>query len=74
MDDGEADKGVGEAELGEHQEERRQQRLVGDDQAEEEQEEERFLARHGEARERVAGRDGQREAEDDGQTPPPSSC
>ncbi len=47
--------------------ERRQQRLIGDHQAGEQDEEDDLLARHGEAREAVAGRHGQHQAEDDRQ-------
>ena len=48
--------------LGEHEEERRQQRLVGDDQRQQQEDEDEFLARHREARQRVAGGDRQHQA------------
>ena len=59
--------GVGQLQRGEHEEDRRDQRLVGDDQGEEQEDEEQLLARDREAGERVAGRNGQHEAEDDRQ-------
>ena len=58
---------VGEAELGEHQVERRQHRLIGDHHPGEDQDEEHLLERDGEAGQRVAGGDGEHEAEDDGE-------
>ena len=67
VDDGEAEMGVGESELAEHQVERRQQRLIGDHHARKQQEEPRLFARHLEAGESIARRDREDQAEDDGE-------
>ncbi len=60
VDDREADQRVGQPQRREHEEDRREQRLVGDDQGEEQEDEEELLARDREARQRIAGGNGQR--------------